>query len=177
MGYAEARRGPWMAGFDGIYASLGNEAVFAIRGDTGQLELKQKETIIQPVGGYTIGNQKWSVDFLGGLRYWDISTSLDVSRPRLTNERSDSQRWVDATGGARFGWIPLDKVRFSIGGDAGGGGSRGTWQGYSTVSYDIWPRWALGAMYRVLGVDYDKDNFTYNTRTHGFAATLNYRTW
>jgi len=32
-------------------------------------------------------------------------------------------------------------------------------------------------MYRVLGVDYDKDNFLYNTRMKGFGLVLNYRTW
>jgi len=169
MGYAEARRGPWMAGFDGIYASLGNEAVFAIRGDTGQLELKQKETIIQPVGGYTIGNQMWAVDFLGGFRYWDLKTTIDVDVARRpTNPHSITQQWVDATVGARFRATPYKKVHVIIGGDGGGGGSHGTWQGYVMAGYDVWSRVALGAAYRYLSVNYESDRFLFDTRTRGF---------
>jgi hypothetical protein len=169
MGYAEARRGPWMAGFDGIYASLGNEAVFAIRGDTGQLELKQKETIIQPVGGYTIGNQKWAVDFLGGFRYWDLSTTIDVDITRRpTNPHSITQSWVDATVGARFRAVPYRKVHVIVGGDGGGGGSHGTWQGYAMAGYDVWSNVGLGAAYRYLSVNYESDRFLFDTRTRGF---------
>ena len=151
MAQGEAHKGPWMGSLDAIYVKVGDAKAFAVRGDTGALDLSQHQTIISPVAGYTIGNLKWSVDFTGGIRYWDISTSLDVTRPRLTNERSSTQRWVDAIGGARFGWLPHEKVRFSLGGDGGGGGSRGTWQAYSTLTYD--------------------------TRTKGFGLVLNYRTW
>jgi hypothetical protein len=169
MGYAEARRGPWMAGFDGIYASLGDQAVFAIRGDTGRLDLKQKETIIQPVGGYTIGNQRWAVDFLGGFRYWDLPTTIDVDITRRpTNPRSITQSWVDATVGARFRAVPYKKVHVIIGGDGGGGGSHGTWQGYVMAGYDVWSKVALGASYRYLSVNYETDKYLFDTRTRGF---------
>jgi len=65
-------------------------------------------TILSPTGGYTIGDSTWSVDFLVGMRYWNLSTSLDVTFPRLSNERSGSEQWVDATGGARCNWSPYE---------------------------------------------------------------------
>lgn len=176
MGSAEARKGPWMMAFDGIYAKLGAGRVVAIRGDTGAFDLTQHETIIQTMGGYTIAQETWAVDFMGGFRYWNLSTSLDVDRTRRpSNERSGSRQWVDATGGARLRWIPYEKVRFVLGGDAGGGGSRDTWQAYSTLGYDFWRKWTLGVGYRVLGVDYDHDNFVFDTRTKGFLLGATYR--
>src|SRR6478609_6298215 len=101
MANAEARKGPYGLGLDAIYAKLGDARAFAIRGDTGGLDLTQHMTILQPTSGYTIGDSTWSVDFLAGMRYWNLSTSLDVAFPRLSNERSGTRHCVDATGGAR----------------------------------------------------------------------------
>ena len=94
MADGEVRYGRWFGNIDVIYASLGKENVVAIRGDTGTLELSGKISIIQPVGGYTIGNQKWSVDFLGGFRAWDMRTTLDVDvTKRPTNPHSIDRGW------------------------------------------------------------------------------------
>ena len=56
MANALARKGPYGLGLDGIYAKLGGARAFAIRGDTGGLDLTQHMTILQPTGGYTIGD-------------------------------------------------------------------------------------------------------------------------
>jgi hypothetical protein len=177
MGEAEARKGQYLIAVDAIYAKLGDARAFAIRGDTGGLALTQHETIIQPVGGYTIGDSTWSVDFLLGMRYWNLSTSLDVTGTRLSNERSMTQQWVDATGGFRFHWMPIEKFRFVAAGDGGGGGSRDTWQAYSSLGYDVSTRWSAALAYRVLAVDYDRNNFLFDTRTKGFVVGATYRTW
>jgi len=179
MGAAEARKGSYVLAFDGLYAKFGAARALAIRGDTGGFELTQRETILQPAGGYTIGGGTWSVDFLLGMRYWNLSTSLDVDRRslRLSNERSMTQQWVDATGGFRFHWTPIEKFRVVAAGDGGGGGSRDTWQAYSSLGYDISTRWELGLAYRVLAVDYDRNNFLFDTRTKGFVVGATYRTW
>jgi hypothetical protein len=176
MGAAEARKGPWVIAADGIYASLGAGKVFAVRGDTGGLELSQRETIIQPVGGYSIGDETWGLDLLAGFRYWNLSTTLDVDRARRpSNQRSGSRQWVDATGGLRFRTIPYEKVRFLAAADGGGGGARDTWQLYSSLGYDAWSRWTLGFAYRVLHVNYDRDNFLFDTRTEGIIVGVTYR--
>jgi hypothetical protein len=175
MGSGEARKGPWMLAADGIYAKLGTGTVLAIRGDTGSLEFTQRETIIQPMGGYTIGDETWSVDLLAGFRYWNLSTTLDVDRTRRpSNEHSGSRQWVDATGGFRLRWVPYEKVRFVAAADAGGGGARDTWQAYSSLGYDAWSRWTVGFAYRVLAVNYDRDNFLFDTRTKGVILGATY---
>jgi hypothetical protein len=167
-----------MVSADVVYASLGAAEAFAIRGETGHLSLEQRETIIQPVGGYTLDFGTWSVDFLAGMRYWNLSTTLDVDRNgQPSNERSGSRQWLDATGGFRFRWMPYEKVRFVAAADAGGGGSHDTWQAYSSLSYDFWSKWSLGLAYRALAVNYDRDAFLFDTRTKGFALGATYRTW
>jgi hypothetical protein len=177
MAAGEARKGPYVLGLDAIYAKLGDARAFAVRGDSGALDLTQHETIIQPTGGYTIGDSTWSVDFLVGIRYWNLSTSLDVTGTRLSNERSMTQQWVDATGGARFNWMPLEKLHFVAAADGGGGGSKDSWQAYSSLGYDVWSKWRLGLAYRVLAVDYDRNNFLFDTRTKGFVVGATYHTW
>ncbi|HEV8233406.1 MAG TPA: hypothetical protein VGP84_02370 [Gemmatimonadaceae bacterium] len=176
MGSAEARKHSWVILADGVYANLGAEHVFAFRGDTGRLELTQSETIIQPTGGYTIGDNTWGLDLLGGFRYWNLGSSLDVDRTRRpSNEHSGSRSWVDATGGFRFRWVPIPSFRFVAAADGGGGGSQSTWQWYSSLGVDPWSRWTLGVAYRWLSVNYNHDNFLFDTDTKGFILGATYR--
>jgi hypothetical protein len=177
MGSVLARKSRWVIGFDGIYASLGDGKAIAILGDTGSLDFSVKETILQPVTGYTIGDSTWSVDFLGGVRYWNLSPKLDVDRTRRpSNERSGTKQWVDATGGVRFGWVPYQKVHFVAAADGGAGGAHSTWQVYSTLGYDVWRKWSISAGYRVLAVDYNKDDFVFDTRMKGALIAFTYKT-
>ena len=55
IGTVEAHRGPWLGFADIVYVSLGARRSAAIRGDTGSFELTQRETILQPMGGYSLG--------------------------------------------------------------------------------------------------------------------------
>ena len=177
MGTAEGRKGPWVVGVDAIYANLGTGRAFAIRGDTGSLEFTQRETIIHPAGGLTFGDDMWGVDVLFGARYWNLSSTLDVDRTRRpSNERSASRQWVDATGGFRFRLLPYERVRFMAAADGGGGGANSTWQVASSLGYDAWSKWTLGVAYRVLAVDYDQDDFVFDTRTEGFVIGATYHT-
>lgn len=178
MGRAEARKHSYVLALDGIYAKLGDSKVLAIRGDTGALELTQRITMLDPMGGYTIGDGTWTADLLLGMRYWNLSSSLDVDRTRRpSNERSMTEQWVDATGGVRLNWSPIEKLRVVAGGDGGAGGSKDTWQAYGSLNYDAWSRWSLGAGYRALAVNYDRNDFLFDTRLKGFEVVATYRTW
>ena len=176
MGAGEGRKGPYVVGLDAIHASLGTGRSLAIRGDTGSLEFSLRETIIQPVAGYAFGDSALGVDLLAGMRYWNLGTTLDVDRTRRpSNERAMTQQWVDATGGFRFRWIPLERVRFAAAADGGGGGSRETWQVSSSLGFDAWSKWTLGVAYRVLAVDYARNDFLFDTRTEGFVVGATWR--
>ena len=112
MGAGEARKGNYVLGLDGLYAKLGASKVLAIRGETGALDLTQRITMLDPMGGYTIGDGTWTADLLLGMRYWNLSSSLDVDRTRRpSNKRSRTEQWVDATGGVRLNWQPVEKFR------------------------------------------------------------------
>jgi opacity protein-like surface antigen len=160
---------------DAVYLSVGGEKAIAIRGDTGSLSLTQHETILQPMAGYAIRRSTFSVDLLAGLRYWNLSTKLDVERPRASNERSASRQWVDALGGVRLRGVAPGHLRYLVGGDGGGGGSRGTWQAYGVGGYDVSSLITVDLGYRYLDVDYDHDLFLFDTRTHGVIVGVTFR--
>ena len=178
MGSGEARYGPWVIAADGIYAKVGAGKVLAIRGDTGSLDYKQTETIIQPVGGYSFGPRLgwWGVDVLGGFRYWHLGATLEVNRPSApSNEHSNSRSWLDVTGGLRAHFTPIPAFHITAGGDGGGGGSKGSWQAYGALGYDAWKRWTFSVAYRSLWVNYDHDNFLFDTDSRGALIAVTYR--
>ena len=173
--YAEARYGPWLVGADGMYSLLGAGRAFGVRGDTGTLSLNQSQTMIQPMGGYTFGDSTWAIDMLASLRVWKLSAALDVDTNQRPSDRHAAARtWVDATPGFRVRWKPLDDVRFVFYADGGLGGSQTTWQLYSSLGYDVWGGLALGLAYRILNVEYDRNNFLNDTKMQGFMLGLAY---
>jgi hypothetical protein len=178
MGTAEARHKSYVFGLDGMYISVGDGRSVAFRGDTGTFTLKQSTTMLQPTVGTTFGGSSWGVDGLVGIRYWNLSANLDVDRTRRpSNERSDSRQWVDGTVGLRGHWMPLSYLRVTAGGDAGTGGSKWTWQAYGGVGGDVATWCTIGLWYRGMSVDYDRDNFLYDTNMQGLtlAATFRFR--
>ena len=176
MASAEARYGTWLVGADGIYALIGASRALAFRGDTGSLSLNQSQTMIQPMGGYTFGDSAWAVDILGSLRVWKLSASLDVdTNQRPSNRHSAARTWVDATPGFRVRWTPMEDVRFVFYADGGLGGSQTTWQIYSSLGYDVWRGASLGLAYRLLNVEYDRNDFLYNTTMQGLVFGLGFR--
>ena len=78
---------------------------------------------------------------------------------RLMSSRS----WVDAVVGLR-GKVALSEKVFFLGRfDVGGGGSKFTYQLFGGLGYNINKKVALVGGYRALDVNYDKNNFLYDT--------------
>lgn len=176
MGYGQANYGPAVFAIDGIYTSLGGEKVVAFRGDTGSFTLSAHQTLLQPMVGYALGNRLWGVTFLASARYWNMSTDLNADRANGTSvERSGSRDWVDAVGGLRAQWTPKSYVTVAAGGDAGGGGSRDTWQAYGMLGANVWHDWTVSLAYRYLSVNYDRDQFLYDTSMTGFVLAATYK--
>src|SRR5690348_17035906 len=174
--YAEGRFGAWSLSADGMNASLGQEHVFAIRDDTGSLDLTQNLTIIQPMGGYTVMARDWGVEIVGGFRYWKLHALLDVDRfLRPSNEHSASRNWLDAIGGVRLRRIPLERMRFLLNADAGASGSRRTEQLFSSLGYDLWNEGTLALSYRTFSLDYGRNDFLYDTNQQGFVLGPTFR--
>jgi len=117
-----------------------------------------------------------SLDVLGGARVWHVSTDFEFGAGILPATRIQASRnWVDAVGGLR-GKMALSQKIFLTGKfDLGGGGSQFTWQVFAGGGYNLNPKIALIFGYRVLDVDYDKNNFIYDMNQRGPIVGLGFR--
>jgi hypothetical protein len=176
MGYGEARVNQWVFGVDALYMAIGDGRAIAFRGETGNVDLTQRQTIVQPVAGISFGDGTWLLDVLAGFRYWNLDVRLDVDRPSgQLNRRSGSRQWVDATGGFRLNWAPYPVVRIVGAADLGGGGSQSTVNAYGSFGVNLYTHWLAALGYRFLSVDYDHDRFLYDVNTQGVTIGLTYK--
>jgi hypothetical protein len=113
------------------------------------------------------------LDVLAGLRYDGTSTRLTVTGPAGGSIEGTKRTfgWVDAIGGARFR-LPLGQRAGLTGrGDLGTFGSDLTWNAQGGLDVAFGERWAAGADYRVMDVDYDngegRDRRIYKMRYSG----------
>ena len=129
-------------------------------------------------GGYRIidGNG-FSLDVLGGVRFWHISNDVTVSAAGLTGNYAESFSWVDPVVGLR-GFLSLsDKLSLQAQADIGGFdvGSDLTWSVLATVNYAFTDHFSVAAGYKVLDIDYDRDGHVFDTRLSGPILGLTYR--
>ena len=176
MAAFDARRDPLVMNADVVYVSLGGSKAFAIRGASGDVTFDLREAIVQGVVGYTpLNTRLLTVDVLVGARYWDLSTEIGLDPAnRDSRARSGSVDWVDATGGARVRFNAANNVHLVADGDVGGGGSRNTWRAMGTATYDLSRRYGLMAGYKYLSVDYDRNDFLFDTHTNGFLVGVTF---
>ena len=116
------------------------------------------------------------IDVLGGVRVSHISTDLTFSPGILPGQEVQASRtWVDGIVGLR-GKAALSKKVFVTGKfDLGGGGSKFTWQLFGGAGYNVNPKIALIFGYRVLDVDYNKNNFVYDMNQRGPIIGLGFK--
>jgi hypothetical protein len=170
MGTFEARKGKFISLTDLEYVSVSDDK--ATPGPLfSTLEAKFKTFIFDPEVGYRVFENPdtgASVDVLGGIRVWHVSTELNFGAGILPAVDLDGSRnWVDAVGGVR-GKAPISKKMFLTGKfDLGGGGSKFTYQVFGGGGYGINEKIALIFGYRVLDVNYDKNNFVYDMNQRG----------
>jgi hypothetical protein len=170
MGVFEARKGKLVLRTDMEYVSVEDE-----RATPGPLfsdvNAKFKTFIFDPEVGYRVYDDPAKaayVDVLGGIRVWHVSTELDFGAGILPATRVEGSRnWVDAIVGLR-GSTAVSKKLFVTGKfDLGGGGSKFTYQLFGGGGYNINQKVALIFGYRVLDVNYDKNNFIYDMNQRG----------
>ena len=173
--YGEVRRQWFVGGIDALYVSVGDAKAIVFRGDTGSFNLSSRQTILQPFVGYSVGNATWTLDVLAGARYWHSRDQLRVDRANgQSRDFTNTIDWWDALGGLRLTGRIVPHVRFTAGGDAGGGGAKSDWQLHGDVGYDVSSRWTVGLSYRFLSVDYNKSNFLQDVDMKGFVLAGTY---
>ena len=117
-----------------------------------------------------------SLDVLGGVRVWHVSTDFEFGAGILPATRFEASRnWVDGVGGLRSKMALSQKMFLSGKFDLGGGGSNFTWQIFAGAGYNINPKIALIFGYRVLDVNYNKNNFVYDMNQRGPILGVGFR--
>jgi hypothetical protein len=170
MGVFEAHKGKWAMQTDLEFVSLEDD-----KATPGPLfssaNAKIKTFVFTPEAGYKIYNDPDNGSFLqvlGGTRIWHISTDLTFNAGILPAVQiSNSRTWVDGVVGLRGKAALTEKVFFLGRFDVGGGGSKFTYQLFGGLGYDINKTIALVGGYRALDVNYDKNNFLYDTNQRG----------
>jgi len=113
---------------------------------------------------------------LGGIRVWHVSTELDFGAGILpATQIQGSRTWVDGIAGLRGKAAVSDKIFVTGKFDLGGGGSKFTWQLFGGAGYNVTPKIALIGGYRVLDVNYNKNNFVYDMNQRGPIVGLGFR--
>ncbi len=128
--------------------------------------------IFEGFGAYRLTMESGSLDFYGGVRWWDMDVDVNVSGVQKVKNRAD---WIDPVIGVH--WMPqiADNWRLMVKGDIGGFGiaSDFTWNLQGGFAWDATDYLSLVFQYRVLSVDYSSgsvgtpERFTYDTITHG----------
>jgi hypothetical protein len=170
MGVFEAHKGKWAMQTDVEFVSLGDD-----KATPGPLfssaDAKIKTFVFTPEVGYKIYNDPDKGNFvqvLGGARIWHISSDVTFNAGILPAAQINlSRSWVDGVIGMRGKAALSEKVFFLGRFDVGGGGSKFTYQMFGGLGYNINQKIALVGGYRALDVNYDKNNFLYDTNQRG----------
>lgn len=129
-------------------------------------------------GGYrVIDTPGFTLDALGGARFWYISNDVTVSALGMSRSYGESFGWVDPVIGARAFFQLTDKLSLQGQADIGGfgAGSDFTWSALATVNYIFTNHLSVSAGYKVLDVDYDHDGYVFDTQLSGPVLGMTYR--
>lgn len=127
------------------------------------------------MGGYRImDTPDYTLDILGGLRYWYIRNHVRVnaSHPSIGDHRvsyGEKFWWIDPLIGARFFAPVTDNLSFISEIDAGGlgVGSDYTWSLLSTVNYSFTRNLTASAGYKVFNVNYHRQGHIHDILQYG----------
>ena len=185
LGHFEARKDKLGFGADELYLNLGTDVPTTspilgrldLSADVRQL-ITEGFVFYRPVSGGRSG--AGYLDVLAGLRYNGTRTQLEgtgVGGASLEGTKR-TFGWVDAIGGARFRLPMGARVGLTGRGDLGTFGSDLTWNAQAGLDVSLGERWATGAEYRWMDVDYDKgdglDRRIYNMRYAGPSFWVGY---
>jgi hypothetical protein len=140
-------------------------------------DVKYSAFILDPEVGYRVLNhENLKIDGLFGYRYFHQGITLNVATPQHNASSYSGTNYTDPVVGARILYPITSKLLATIWGDVGGWGA-GSQLDYNMVgalSYKIARRWALGAAWRYLYVDYKSANLTTVTAQSGIVFGVTY---
>ena len=177
MGLADARRDRFVVLTDVMYSDLRGQD--ATPGPLfSSVEPQQRLFILTPEAGYRLlDSDDASLDVVGGIRYWRLKSELEFQPGVLPGIGLQASRgWTDGIVGVRAKRTLPRRWSASAYGDIGAGGSNLTYQIVGNAGLNIRERYPLLFGYRYLSVDYDKNNFLFDTAMKGplFGFTIKF---
>jgi len=159
LGRMEARKGRWGLATDTVFMNLGAKIPVGVvlgklEPEVDMRQFAAEGTVFYRVHrGASAKGAPGFVDLLAGARYNSVSSQLKGKEFERTKR---DLTWTDALAGVRF-LAPMG-AKWSLAGrgDVAGFGSKLTFQLEGDLWYSLSPRWAVGAGYRYLNIDYDK---------------------
>ncbi len=132
--------------------------------------------------GYTAYRQgRLSVQPFVGFRYLKHELGADVTvatAPPTDISRSVDHNWTDVLVGAAFNVALSPKVHWSASFDAGFGGSNGTYNFATGISWRFWKYMSIGPNFSFMAIDFengeigDSDWYLYNANEFGWGASF-----
>ena len=164
------------------YLKLSTDATYTVPGSSVKVKAKAKsETLFIEFGGFYRVAEKssgdasrpFTLDLIGGLRYWDFSNELKVNVPavELTFKVKKDTAVLDPFIGYRMRTYLADKFLFSgridVGGLGTGSSSDFTYNVVALFGYDMTRNATLFGGYRVLSLEYGDSINGFNAMMHG----------
>lgn len=167
----EMRRDRLSFSFDFFYADLGTTVSTPAGILASSIDVSSETIIGTLMAGYSVfDTADSSVDLLGGIRIWDVSTTFDFRGGALNGQSAgDSDTWVDPVIGIKFRHSLTPEFYLAGWAMTGGFGvsSDSLWDVMAGVGYDFSDRVSGFAGYRSMSVDYSSDGFVYDVEQDG----------
>jgi hypothetical protein len=171
-------------GLDYGFMDLG--ADINIRGEnTGFLDAGLRQGILEGFVGKRLQRGEGTLDYIGGLRWWDFDIDLSLNDGIIpgTPSANIEEDWIDVFVGARWTSAINDRLSYLIYGDVGGFGleSDFTAKFQGGLIYNLNESFDLNIDYMALWVDYEtgtpdtRGRFAYDTVTHGPVAGFTWK--
>lgn len=174
------RRGRFVVSADVMYVDLtdrGDVAALPGLGPTPGLSLRvdSRQTAATLLAGWRARTGPGlTLDLLGGLRWWDISTTATARFGGLSREWDEDFSWVDPLVGFRA-FLPLGARASALVQADVGLGERRTWQATGTLNYVLTDALSASAGYKALSVDYAEDGRIFDATLKGPVLGLTWR--
>jgi hypothetical protein len=172
----KAQKGHWGMALDTVYMDLRPDA----QGEAIKVEVTAKQTLISGSVFYSPEAAE-SLELHLGARYVDFDNSFRFTTssplPVGSTKLELGDNWVEAFIGARYTYAVSPKVNLIAYGDVAGfsGQSDSMYQMMLSASYQYSKNWIFSGGYRMFVVDYDRNNFTYDTTTDGLLIGAGYK--
>ena len=169
MGIVEARKGKLVLFAEIFYIDIDTDEADTPGRLFSSVDYEQQMTGLTFGGGYQWIHENGFIDFIGGIRYWEVDNELRLEGGLLPDEStSKREKWADPILGINYRF-DLDGP-WSINGwlvGAVGGDSDSATDLYASVGYHFSDELILTAGYRQQKVDYDNDGFLYDVEISG----------